>query len=230
MPEPIPPTLSELRNSVLIRSGFSTANGQAAGYFPIVQEFLRQAQNELFLEAPWLRAWVRDEQSLITDQSEYDLPDDAPITRMGRVAVSNGDMEYDLSFGDGMIRNITKDSSKPMWYEIQDGVIKLHPAPSSEWTTLIYEYYRGPANLVNDADRPTIPGEPLIQRAAYLLKRHTGLGGDWQADREEHIRYLSRLASEQGEVRAINMRPRAIRRAFRTNGNGAVWTDNWNPW
>lgn len=230
MPEPIPPTLTELRNSVLIRAGFSTANGQAAGYFPIVQEFLKQAQEELFLEAPWLRTWVRTTQTLTTDEPEYDLPDDAPIGRMNRIAVSDGDKEYTLGYGAGEIRNFTQTSNRPIWYEIQDNVIKLHPAPSSEWTTLIYEYYQGPAALVNDADRPSIPGEPLIQRATYLLKRHTGLGGDWKDDREEHMRYLLRLASDQGEIRHISMTPANDRIPDPTVGNGAPYSTIWYPW
>jgi hypothetical protein len=218
-----------MRNSVLIRAGFSTANGQAAGYFPLVEELLRQSQNELHLEAPWLQQRKRDTVSLIEDQAEYDLPDDAPMSRVGRFAVSDGTNEYDLVFGTGSIRNYTQTSSKPVYCEILDNVLHLYPAPSSTWTTLIYEYYAGPGTLVLDADRPTLPGEPLIQRATYLLKRHTGLGGDWQADREEHIRHLERLKQGQGEVRAIDMRPSSVRLGVKT-GSGAPWTEDWNPW
>jgi hypothetical protein len=157
------------------------------------------------------------------------MPDDAMMSRVNRVAVSDGDNEYDLVFGTGAIRNYTKTSGKPAYFEILDNVLRLYPAPSSTWTTLIFEYYAGPGALVLDADRPTLPGEPLVQRATYLLKRHTGLGGDWQADREEHVRFLNRLKEDQGEIRAIDMRPSSLRLAVKT-GSNAPWREDWNPW
>ena len=231
MPEPLPPTLTELRNSVLIRTGFNATDGSAGGCFPLVEELLRRSQKELHLEAPWLRNWKRTSQTVTTDEHDYDLPDDALIGDMSRVAIADAEgKEYDLEYGSGSIRNITTTSGMPKWYEIQDNVIRLHPAPSADWPTLIYEYYEGPADLVADTDRPTIDGEAIIQRATYYLKRQTGFGGEWQPEREEHLRYLKRMQEEQGEIRAIDMRGSHARRYVRTIGDNAAWTTTWSPW
>lgn len=231
MPEPLPPTLTELRNSVLVRTGFNITDGSAGQFFPLVEELLRRSQKELHLEAPWLRNWKRTEVTTTADEGDYDLPDDAYITDMNRVAVLDAEgKEYELVFGDGPIRNITSESGRPKWYEIQDNVLRLHPAPTAEWPTLIYEYYQGPSDLVSDTDRPTIDGEAMVQRAAYYLKRHTGFGGEWQPEREEHLRYLKRLQEQQGEIRTMDMRGRRRLLVSRTIGNHAAWTTTWSPW
>lgn len=231
MPEPLAPTLTELRNSVLIRTGMNVTDGSAQQYFPVVDELLRRSQKELHLEAPWLRNYVRTLQNMTVGASDYDLPDDALISDMGRVSVVNTDgKQYPLEYGDGAVRNITTDNGHPIWYEIQDQIVRVYPAPDAEWVSLVYEYHKGPSDLVGETDRPTIEGEALIQRATFYLKRHTGFGGDWKTDREEHVRYLTRLRQEQGVVRTLNMRPFKPGRGYRTVGNGAVYTSTWSPW
>lgn len=230
MPEPLTPTLTELRNSVLIRTGMNITDGSAGQYFPLVDELLRKSQNELHLEAPWLRNYVRTTQALTTDSRDYDLPDDANFSDMGRVSVINSDgKQYPVKYGDGQVRNYTTDSNRPLWYEIQDQVVRLYPAPSSDWVTLVYEYHRGSSQLVGDTDRPTIEGEALVQRATYYLKRQTGFGGDWKPEREEHLRYLDRLKEEQGVVRALDMRP-SKGAVWTSIGDGAPYDTNWSPW
>ena len=231
MPEPLTPTLTELRNSVLIRAGMNITDGSAGQYFPLVDELLRKSQKELHLEAPWLRNYVRTTQDLTTDNTDYDLPDDAAFSDMGRVSVADTEgKQYELVYGDGMVRNVTQTSNRPLWYEIQDQVVRVYPAPSSEWVTLIYEYHRGPAQLIGETDRPSIDGEAMVQRATYYLKRQTGFGGDWQPEREEHLRYLHRLQQEQGVVRAIDMRGSLRQRRVPIDGNGAPYTPYWAPW
>jgi len=86
MPEPLAPTLTELRTSVLVRTGMNVTDGSAQQYFPVCDELLRRAQKELHLEAPWLRNYVRTTQDLTTGNRDYDLPDDALISDMGRVS------------------------------------------------------------------------------------------------------------------------------------------------
>lgn len=234
MPEPLSPTLVELRNSVLIRGGYSVVGNQASGMYPLVDEFLRKAQQELHKEAPWIREYKRTTQSLITDQSDYDFPDDALMSSMGRIAIMNSDgNEFNVYAANGaIVNNATKTSGTPTFVSYINQMIRLRPAPTSEWLTLVYEYYAGPAPLVAETDRPTVDGECMIQRATYLLKRHTGLGGDWTADREEHLRYLKRTEQEQGIVRSISMRGSVPLRTSSRSwvGGNQPWRADWNPW
>ena len=234
MPEPLVPTLVDLRNSVLIRGGYSVIGNQAAGMYPIVDEFLRSAQNELHKEAPWIREYKRTTQSLVTDQTDYDFPDDALMSSMGRISIINTDgNEFPLYAANGPgINNATKTSGAPTFVSYVNNIIRLKPAPTADWATLVYEYYAGPAPLVAETDRPTVDGECLIQRATYMLKRHTGLGGDWEAVRQEHLRYLKRTQEEQGIVRSISMRGAVpLKNDPRWYGtNRQPWQAGWNPW
>jgi hypothetical protein len=233
MPEALAPTLVELRNSVLVRGGYSVSGGQAADAYPLVDELLRKAQRELHLEAPWLTQRTRATYSLITDQAVYDTPDDALMSRLGRIAVINDSgNEFDLTAYHGaQLRNITKTSGMPYAYEIVDRALRLYPAPTATWVTLVIEYYQNPASLLSETDRTNVDPEALIQRAAYLLKRHTGLGGDYKADMADHMRYLQRTSQEQGEIRAISMRGYVpvVYDNLRLRGS-RYWRTDWNPW
>lgn len=234
MPEALPPTLIELRNAVLIRAGMNITDGSAGQYFPLIDELLRKSQKELHLEAPWLRNYVRVTQATTPGNSDYDLPDDCLFSDMGRVSVGNLDgKQYPLRYGDGAIRNVTSyanSSSFPLYYEIQDQVLRIYPTPDTNWVTLIYEYHKGATQLVAETDRTNIDGEAMVQRTTYYLKRQTGFGGDWKPEREEHMRYLNRLREEQGVVRAIDMRGSLRGRYDRYVGNGAPYTSTWAPW
>ena len=232
MPEALSPTLVELRNSVLVRGGYSVTGGQAADAYPLVDELLRKSQRELHLEAPWLAQRVRETYSLVTDQAVYDTPDDALMSRLGRLAVINDSgNEFDLAAMHGAsLRNVTKSSGMPVAYEIVDRAIRLYPAPTSTWVTLVIEYYQNPSALIAETDRTNVDPEALIQRAAYLLKRHTGLGGDYKADRDDHMRYLQRTAQEQGEIRAFSMTGFVPPIYYNWRHRNRPWRTDWNPW
>ena len=232
MPEALSPTLVELRNSVLVRGGYSVSGGQAADAYPLVDELLRRAQRELHLEAPWLAQRVRKTQSLITDQSVYDTPDDALMTRIGRLAVINdAGNEYDLVSGHGAdLRNSTKTSGAPVCFEIVDRALRIYPAPTATWVTLVIEYYQNPAQLIAETDRTNVDPEALIQRATYLLKRHTGLGGDPRMDQADHMRYLERTSQEQGEVRTFNLGGFVPPTSSGMRIRDHAWRTDWSPW
>lgn len=233
MPEPLAPTLVEIRNSVLIRAGYTTSNNQAVDAYPLADEMIRKAQRELHLEAPWLTQRTRTTYTLTPDEAVYDTPDDALISRIGRLAVINASgNEYDLVAAHGAIlRNATKTSNQPLYYEIVDQAFRLYPAPTSEWVTLVVEYYAGPSQLIGETDRPNVDGEALIQRATYLMKRSTGLGGDPDRDMQDHMRYLQRTSQEQGEIRSFSMLGKVRMKYSNTSGwNRRAWRDDWNPW
>ena len=232
MPEALAPTLVELRNSVLVRGGYSVSSGQSSDIYPLVDELLRKSQRELHLEAPWLAQRVRATYDLIADQAVYDTPDDALMTRLGRIAVMNDSgNEFDLTAMHGaQLRNVTKTSGAPYAYEIVDRALRLYPAPTSTWVTLVIEYYQNPANLIAETDRTNVDPEALIQRAAYLLKRHTGLGGDYKEDRNDHMRYLQRTAQEQGEVRAFALGGLVPITYNNWRLRNRAWRTDWNPW
>lgn len=232
MPEALSPTLVELRNSVLVRAGYSVADGQAADIYPLADELLRKAQRELHLEAPWLAQRVRRTYDLVTDQAVYDTPDDALMSRLGRFAVINDSgNEYDLAAMHGApLRNITKTSGQPYAYEIVDRAIRLYPAPTDTWVTLVIEYYQNPSNLIAETDRTNVDPEALVQRAAYLLKRHTGLGGDYKADQMDHMRYLQRTQQEQGEIRYMSMGGFVPPTNTQRTQRDRAWRTDWNPW
>lgn len=232
MPEALSPTLVELRNSVLVRAGYSVADGQAADIYPLADELLRKAQRELHLEAPWLAQRVRRTYPLVVDQAVYDTPDDALMSRLGRFAVINDSgNEYDLAAMHGApLRNITKTSGQPYAYEIVDRAIRLYPAPTDTWVTLVIEYYQNPSNLIAETDRTNVDPEALVQRAAYLLKRHTGLGGDYKADQMDHMRYLQRTQQEQGEIRYMSMGGFVPPTNTQRTQRDRAWRTDWNPW
>jgi hypothetical protein len=232
MPQPLAPTLVEIRNSVLVRAGYTIVGDQAADMYPLADEMIRKAQNELHREAPWLTQRSRAEYALTTGESVYDTPDDAQMSRIGRVAVINqAGNEYDLIARSGaQVRNATKTSAQPRYYEITENALLLHPSPNDDWVTLVIEYYAGPAALLGETDRPNVDGEALIQRAAYLVKRATGLGGDWNADMQDHMRYLALTAREQGEIGSISMIGRVPIAPASFRRRNIAWRDDWSPW
>lgn len=240
---PLNPTLSELRNQVLLRCGYSVTGNQSAAVAPLVNSYLAGSEREIFPEMEWLRANKRTTIALVADEHTVDWPDDAEpgeIYDVWTVRADTGELSVVMP---GLYLNERDsgdngESGRPILYEYSNQAIELEPAPSSDYTSLVVTYGLEP-RLVQDDDRCLVDPELLIQRAVFKFKEYLGLPVG-QVEMANHERYMARLRASNSSKSGFVM---GGRKSWRTDvqkrnrvakdaniGNGASYTAGWNPW
>lgn len=238
---PLYPTLTEMVESVRIRSGAIGAS-LSGDQVSFIKEALRQSQAELYFEAEWVRLHLQVQITLTEGLTDYDLPDGIEVGNLHRLMVYAptgvpGQGQYiEVDNDDGTwVYNAYKTNSRPKVYTIWDGgVIRLKPAPDATWTTLVIDYDSAQNPLVNNADRPSVDPEALIQRATIKVKKMFGIG-DPSADEVQHEKYLQHVRHNQGPNESFRMASDAITGPdYWKYTNRAIgrtsWTTDWNPW
>lgn len=233
MPLPQAPTLSEVRAAALNRVGMrGVPTGEVVA---VTNEKAREAQAELFWQAEWVRLRISATIPLTDGVDTYDIPDDMDLGGLQVAWVQNSDGLRSRLYLDSTIEiyNTYRNSSgKPNYLWIMNSGLTLTPKPDSSWTTLYLEYNRSASGLVNDQDRVSVDGEALIQRMAYKMKEHYGIGGDPTPARIDHERYLMLLRGKQRPPQMFPIASEAMDGPvyWARNGGPATYTANWNPW
>jgi hypothetical protein len=226
-------TLGEIRNSVMVRSGAGHPGPANAPLQPQVDEFINQAQLELYYEAEWVRRSVTSNFAFIAGVSDYNIPDDCDVGNINRLYIMNTKGSVYQPKFDFLVdfKNTYKTAGMPRFWTIQDGVIRFLPAPDATvWTTCYFDYYTAPTKLVNDSDRPAVDAEALIQRAAIKVKSTLGIGGPLELDMASHMMYLSRLRVNQGPPQMFAIASRKIDGpAYWDRARSIPYTPEWNP-
>lgn len=172
-------TLEELRTSLMIRTG--AAAGASFGY-PLFEEFLKDAQNQLFLmlHAKYLQTY--NDQPANVGEKWYDLPDDCAMEKIQRVAYrrAGSNIEYILKpLIEPWMRSISP-TGVPYRYEVRtnpDSVddnpvqIEVYPVIKTPGTLRVY-YERGLKRFTEPTDRATMPDELIMLLALFNAKSH----------------------------------------------------------
>jgi hypothetical protein len=229
---PLQPTLVDLRNTVIIRSGAGSTGALAGTMAPLIDELLRQSQRELYYETEWVRLRVRRTYALIANQTDYDIPDDMDIAGLCVLTLIDNKGKYHQPTYDDMVdyRNTYQTPNRPRFWWIMDSNIKFLPAPDSTWVSMILDYTMSPNSLISETDRCAVDGECLIQRAAIKLREQMGIGGDSNLARMDHERYLQRMRVNQGPSQKFPIASRTLAGpAYWTHPRASPYTPEWNP-
>lgn len=233
-----PITLAEARQAVLVRVGMGIQGNQSANAYPAVDEYLRSAVRQLYVDAEWTVLQMEATIALTTDQSEVDWPDDSePGSIVTIVAVNTSGTEVPVEPGfRANERRMATTSGRPVVYYFHDGSIFLKPAASADWTSLIVNYKATSGNIEEDDDIIPVDAEAAIQHATLAFKRAWKLPVE-PADEIRLQRYIEQIRANQssgegyvagGRKRAVVERPNRVGRS-RYYGNGAPYNTDWNP-
>ena len=132
---PLFKTLAELRESLAVSLGFGAMAGVIDLQIPILNQFLQQAQQQLWRDVRWRYLLKQHIEALGVGQRVLDVPDDAPIGVMFGVYALYQDSWYAVKAG--LPRVGEPDGGYPLWYELtarEQGVMQLEfePVPEDE--------------------------------------------------------------------------------------------------
>lgn len=241
---PLPPTLVQMRRSVAIRAGLATQNDTSLRYQAQIDEYLNKAQKFIDLNAIWARRMVRSTFASVDDETDYDIPTDANIGSIARLAIQDIDGVESELFEDDRpmfeaLRLVTK--GMPRVYRIIDQVIRVQPkVDAATWPTFIVEYEVRATDLVNDSDRTSVDAEAMIQFATTDIKRMLGLieANEVGPENQLTMSYLRLLRQQNSPSRSYSMVSSALdgpayRKYFGgvpTGMGTSLYYAGWSPW
>ena len=172
---PLFKTLAELRESLAVSLGFGAMAGVIDLQIPILNQFLQQAQQQLWRDVRWRYMLKQHIEALGVGQRVLDVPDDAPIGVMFGVYALYQDNWYAVKAG--LPRVGEPDGGYPLWYELtarEQGVMQLEfePVPEDEPVQIRIEYYAEPKRFTQDDDFCSVPDDLLLALAVVMGKGH----------------------------------------------------------
>lgn len=239
---PQQPTLVELRRSVAIRSGLATQNDSSLRYQAQADEFINKAQRIIDLKASWARRNIRATFAATTGTTDYDIPNNATLGAISRLAIQNADgVEVELFYDNRPAYETLRlvDNGQPVVYRVIDEVIRVLPAVDATlWPTFIMEYQTAASTLVLDSDRCSVDAEAVIQFASTDLRKMLGLITltEATAEKAETFTYLNDLQQELNPSRAWSMvssavdGPAYIRYGIPSGMGTSPYYAGWSPW
>lgn len=200
---PLFKTLAELRESLAVSLGFGAMAGVIDLQIPILNQFLQQAQQQLWRDVRWRYLLKQHIEALGVGQRVLDVPDDAPIGVMFGVYALYQDNWYAVKAG--LPRVGEPDGGYPLWYELtarEQGVMQLEfePVPEEEPVKIRIEYYAEPKRFTQDDDFCSVPDDLLLALAVVMGKGHY---------RQQDVQlYADRFANMLRQAKAENFASR----------------------
>lgn len=239
---PLTMTLTQIREDVLRRCGYSTEGNQAAAVTPMLNSMIAGAERELFPEMTWLNSQARTTITIEEDEDTIDWPDDCEPGEIKSIWVVRSDTGELSELHPGVMINERNssdlgESGRPLLYEYMDKQIYLKPPPSEDYTSLVVTYLRAPS-LIQEGDRCVVDPELLIQRATFKFKEFNDMPIG-PTELANHERYMARLramnSNKSGFVmgghkswRTDVQRRNRIAKDSRS-GPGSPYTADWSP-
>jgi hypothetical protein len=168
---PLEKTLGAVRSEIQIRLGFGMAGQAGIVNSPLIDSFIRSAQEQLAEQHDWLMKNVVYERPTGTDQQFYDYPPNCAIDGIQSIETNWGGRYLKLTEGiEAHHRNLSP-GGPPARYMRRDQ-IEIWPVPSSPDYLLRFNYNRTLGPLVESSDRLTIPSEIVFLHALATAKAH----------------------------------------------------------
>lgn len=146
---------------------------------PVLDEYIREAHNELYNMTEWMAAMKRTTVTLIDDQTAYDFPDDCwPADIVAMTVKNTTGQEFEVH--PGMRPNernaAATASGRPLRYEIMDRTMNVYPAADTDsYTTLQLDYKTAEPAFVEDKETIVVDSRALIALAAIKVREHFGM-------------------------------------------------------
>lgn len=175
-------TLGELRSTLQTRLGFGAAGASAGVNAPIIDNFLFNAQVQLYWQFDWPRIKYRADKTMGVGQTLYDYP----TLAAGAPADANEDRILKLEV------NLTT-SGNPRWREVKPGITidhrnsmvvngfpqryerfaQIEVIPAADQAYTLRTWYIGKlARFTQDNDRASIDDDLVFLHALVNAKQH----------------------------------------------------------
>lgn len=163
-------TLEQLRSDIQIRLGFGGAGSAAVVNTPIIDSFIRNAQEQLYIQHEWKELTTYEDIETGIDQTWYDYPADCNIERILSVSVKENNTWYELS--EGITMNMRSDltTCRPCRFERFEQMEVWPPADVAY--TLRRYYVKALPDLTLDSDRVVIDDALVFLHALTNAKLH----------------------------------------------------------
>ena len=163
-------TLGEIRSDLQIRLGFGAAGQAGVVNAPVIDSFIRSADEQLYWQCDWRHLIGAQERLTGIDQTMYDYPPDANPFRLLQVAVRVGGVWQPLTAGIELYHRSRDFHGAPSRFD-STGQVELWPVPD-EQIPLRFEYVRVYRHMVRDNDRPMCDSQLVFLQALVNAKLH----------------------------------------------------------
>jgi hypothetical protein len=167
---PLKKTLGQLRAELQTRIGFGMSGQAGIVNAPIMDSFLQDAQDQLYVVCDWRELCAVQERLTGAAQQFYDYPEDCNVERVNRIAVWNGARWQDLVEGISLDQRSYNVGDRPMRYERRDQ-IELWPVPQGQYQ-MRFEYVRTLLPFTESSHRCSLPDRDVFLVALSNAKAH----------------------------------------------------------
>ncbi|MBA3588201.1 hypothetical protein [Methylibium sp.] len=179
-------TLTSLRAELQTRLGFGMSGQAGIVNSPIVDSFLRSAQEQLYWQFEWRELLGVEERLTGVDQQFYDYPEDCNTERITSVSIAEGCRWLPLVEGISVQERDCIATSRPCKYD-RGAQMEVWPIPRQQYS-MRREYFKALAPFEKGENRTSLPSEMVFLMALANAKAHYR-----QPDAERYEKQLDAL-------------------------------------
>ncbi|WP_273430483.1 hypothetical protein [Chitinibacter tainanensis] len=189
-------TLGEVRSELQTRLGFGMSGSAGIVNSPIIDSFIRAAQDALYEECEWAELQRAVEFTGGTEQVLFDYPADCNVEKVRLFAVKDNGQYYPLAQGISLgTRNAAGAILQRPFCYMKAAQLEVFPIPDRQYTYRI-EYTAALAPLVSDNDRLSINSRMVFLSALVKAKYHYRQP-DAQVYEQELQKHIQRIKAGQ---------------------------------
>jgi hypothetical protein len=203
---PLPPTLSEVRNAVAIRSTIGMSGAISKTAIPLLNEAINQANARIYQGAVWARKTFEVYEPTVSGTRQYDIPDGAngPGGVLTLEVVNEDGNRYPLvhnssNYIDANEQAANEPGMPLFYYYLGDVIVLDKEVEISAYPQLRFVVQGAPVTMVDDGDRAAVDREALVQLATIYAKTLLNLPFDRTLVMREFEKYLSDMRSNTAE-------------------------------
>jgi hypothetical protein len=163
-------TLEQLRSDIQIRLGFGGAGSAAVVNTPIIDSFIRNAQEQLYIQHEWKELTTYEDIETGINQQFYDYPSDCNIERILSISILDGETWHPMSEGIAMNMRSDLTTGRPRRFD-RFAQMEVWP-PADRGYTMRRYYVKALPNLTLDSDRVLIDEALVFLHALTNAKLH----------------------------------------------------------
>lgn len=167
---PLKRTLGQLRAELQTRLGFGMSGQAGIVNAPIMDSFLQDAQEQLYIVCDWRELCAFEERLTGVGQSLYDYPTNCNVERIKRIAVWNGAAWQELTEGISLEQRSFNVGDRPIRYERRDQ-LEVWPVPAGQYN-MRFEYVRTLLPFTESSARCSLPDRDVFLLALSNAKAH----------------------------------------------------------
>lgn len=185
---PLKRTLGAMRSELQTRLGFGMSGQAGIVNSPIMDSFLRSAQEQLYWQYEWRELHSAEERLTGVDQALYDYPEGCNVERILNVSIWDGGGWVELVEGISIEDRSTDVLDRPIKYDRFEQM-EVWPVPRAQFR-MRREFVKALAPFAESNDRTSLPSEIVFLFALANAKAHYK-----QSDADRYEKQLDGLLS-----------------------------------